>query len=59
MKLLRELKGVGDKTEKLLEKAGLATVQDLLCYYPRRYEEYAPPVRIRDVRARCSEEGGQ
>ena len=50
MKLLRELKGVGEKTEKLLEKAGLATVQDLLCYYPRRYEEYASPIRIRDVR---------
>ena len=50
MKLLRELKGVGEKTEKTLAKAGLATTQDLLCYYPRRYESYDPPCMIADLR---------
>ena len=50
MKSLRELKGVGEKTEKLLAKAGLRTTGDLLRYYPRRYEMYDEPVLIRNLR---------
>ena len=50
MKSLRELKGVGEKTEKLLAKAGLRTTGDLLRYYPRRYEMYEEPVLIRNIR---------
>ena len=50
MKSLRELKGVGEKTEKLLAKAGLRTTGDLLRYYPRRYEMYEEPVLIRNLR---------
>ena len=34
-KLLRELKGVGEKTEKLFQKIGITTTDDLLHYYPR------------------------
>ena len=49
MKLLRELKGVGEKTEKLLAKAGLRNTGDLLRYYPRRYEAYEAPVPIRAI----------
>ena len=32
------LKGIGEKTEKLFLKLGVATVDDLLHYYPRTYE---------------------
>lgn len=32
------IKGVGEKTEKLFEKIGVYTVDDLIHYYPRGYE---------------------
>lgn len=38
------LKGVGEKTEKLLNKAGIFTVRDLLYYYPRTYKKYSAPI---------------
>ena len=37
---LRELKGVGEKTEKLFQKLGIITTDDLLHYYPRNYDIY-------------------
>ena len=39
-KSLRTLKGVGEKTEKLLMKAGIADTEELLHYYPRNYDIY-------------------
>jgi ATP-dependent DNA helicase RecG len=45
-KPLRELKGVGEKTEKLFAKVGIHTTEDLLRYYPRNYEAYEEPVEI-------------
>ena len=44
---IRTLKGIGDKTAKLFEKLGIRTIEDLLEYYPRDYEEYRPPLRQR------------
>ena len=41
---LRELKGVGDKTEKLFQKIGITTTEELLRYYPRTYDIYEEPV---------------
>lgn len=38
------LKGVGEKTEKLLNKLGIYTVENLLEYYPRNYDVYEAPV---------------
>ena len=32
---IRELKGIGEKTEKLFSKLDVRTVEDLLAYYPR------------------------
>ena len=32
---LNNLKGIGEKTEKLFYKAGIEKVNDLLRYYPR------------------------
>ncbi len=45
-KLLRELKGVGEKTEKLFQKIGITTTEDLLHYYPRNYDIYEEPEEI-------------
>ena len=46
MKPLRSLKGVGDKTEKLFQKIGVITTEDLLEYFPRNYDAYEEPVTI-------------
>lgn len=43
---LRELKGVGEKTEKLFQKIGITTSEELLRYYPRTYDIYEEPVEI-------------
>lgn len=43
---LRELKGVGEKTEKLFQKIGITTAEELLRYYPRTYDIYEEPVDI-------------
>ena len=39
------IKGVGEKTEKLFEKIGVYTVDDLIHYYPRGYERKAKSAR--------------
>ena len=40
------LKGIGEKTEQIFGKVGIATVGDLIRYYPHRYEVYEDPVPI-------------
>lgn len=44
------IKGIGEKTEKILNKLGIMTVQDLIEHYPRGYEEYEKPVPIGQIR---------
>lgn len=46
---IRELKGIGDKTEKLFARLGIYTVGDLVRYFPRGYDVYEPPVPIADA----------
>lgn len=46
---LNNLKGIGEKTEKLFYKAGIEKVNDLLRYYPRYYDAFEEPVLIRDL----------
>ena len=46
---ISELKGVGEKTEKLFQKLNIFTVGDLLHYYPRGYEIYEEPISIGSV----------
>ena len=46
---LRDLKGVGEKTEKLFQKIGITTTEELLHYYPRNYEAYEEPVAIHNA----------
>ncbi|MDD6811381.1 MAG: ATP-dependent DNA helicase RecG [Lachnospiraceae bacterium] len=53
------LKGIGEKTAGLFSKLGITKAQDLLHYYPRDYEQFAPYVRINDAVAgeRCAVRG--
>lgn len=46
---VRELKGIGEKTEKLFEKLGIYTAGDLLRYYPRGYDVYEEAVPVSEV----------
>nr|WP_296485228.1 ATP-dependent DNA helicase RecG [uncultured Acetatifactor sp.] len=48
--LITELKGVGEKTQKLYAKLNIKTVGDLLADYPRDYETFAEPVDIAQAR---------
>lgn len=43
---ITELKGIGEKTEKLFQKVGVFTVEDLIRYYPVNYDEYTAPVSL-------------
>lgn len=44
-----ELKGVGEKTEKIFAKLGIHTVGDLIRYYPRTYDVYESPVPVAEA----------
>lgn len=46
MQKLSELKGIGEKTEKYLNKLGIYIPSDLLYYFPRDYEYYSEPKSI-------------
>ncbi len=46
---IRELKGIGAKTEKLFEKLNIYTAGDLLRYYPRGYDVYEEPVPVSEL----------
>lgn len=41
-----QLKGIGEKTQKLFQKLDIYTVGDLLKHYPRDYETFKEPVSI-------------
>ena len=61
---LTTLKGIGEKTAALFGKLNLATVEELLEFYPRTYEAYGPPVyageleegKVQAVRLQISKE---
>lgn len=46
---IRSIKGIGEKTEKLFQKLGVYTADDLLHYYPRDYDIYQPAVSIGEI----------
>ena len=37
---VREIKGIGAKTEQLFQQLGVYTIGDILLYFPRDYEKY-------------------
>ena len=43
------LKGIGEKTEKIFQKAGIYTIGDLIRYFPRGYDVYEGPVPISEL----------
>jgi ATP-dependent DNA helicase RecG len=43
---VREIKGIGDKTEKRLNRLEVKTVRDLLFHFPYRYEDYT---QVKDI----------
>lgn len=44
-----ELKGIGEKTRSLFEKLDIHTVGELLSFYPRDYDTFRDPVRIKEA----------
>lgn len=46
---IREVKGIGEKTEKLFNRLGVYTTEELLEYYPRNYDRYTEPVTVREL----------
>ena len=46
---LRWLKGIGESRAKQFEKLGLRTVEDLLFFFPRKYENWAEVTSIREA----------
>lgn len=53
---VREIKGVGEKTQKLLKRLDIETIDQLAHHYPRCYTTYPEPIDIAAVRSgqRCS-----
>lgn len=45
-----KIKGIGEKTAQSFGRAGIATVEDLLLYFPRGYEEYKAPEPIASLK---------
>lgn len=43
------VKGIGEKTEKSLNKLGIYTVQDMLEHYPRAYDIYGRLMNINEI----------
>lgn len=46
---ISELKGIGEKTEKIFGRVGIETVGDLIRYYPRGYDVYEDPVPVSEA----------
>lgn len=48
---VQTIKGVGEKTAKLMEKLGIRNIEDLVRAYPRDYDRYEPAVAIDTIRS--------
>ena len=45
-KEIQFIKGVGPNRSALLQKLGISTLEDLITYYPREYEDRSKPKAI-------------
>ena len=45
-----EIKGIGEKTAKLMEKVDIRTVGDLILSYSRDYDRYEPPADVGTIK---------
>lgn len=48
-KEVQYIKGVGPSRVKLLNKLGIHTLEDLITYYPREYEDRSKPKGISEI----------
>lgn len=48
---IERLKGIGAKRGELFRKLGVCSIGDLICYYPRTYEDWSKYVNIADLKA--------
>lgn len=48
-KEIKYVKGVGPNRAELLNKLGIYTLEDLITYYPRTYEDRSKPIKIAEV----------
>ncbi|MBQ3107742.1 MAG: ATP-dependent DNA helicase RecG, partial [Firmicutes bacterium] len=46
---METLKGIGPKKAELLRRVGIHTIEDLLCYYPRDYEDRRTIKKVADL----------
>ena len=46
---ITEVKGIGAKTEKLMNKIGVYTVGDILLHYPRDYVRFKEPLSAGEI----------
>ena len=46
---VRYIKGIGEQRAKALNKLGIATLKDLISYYPRGYEDRTLTRPIKDL----------
>lgn len=46
---IRELKGIGEKTEQLFLKLGIENTEELINYYPRTYDSFSEPLCINEI----------
>ena len=46
---IHNVKGIGDKTEKLFNKIGVYTLGDILLFFPRDYKNYTLPEEISNL----------
>lgn len=47
---LDTLKGIGEKTRQVFDRAGVSTIEELISYYPRTYERYEKPAAIASLK---------
>ncbi|MDE6980471.1 MAG: DNA helicase RecG, partial [Lachnospiraceae bacterium] len=48
---ITEIKGIGAKTEKLMNRIGVYTLWDILLHYPRDYIKFQEPVTVPEIGA--------
>lgn len=53
---VRSIKGIGEKTQQLLRRLNIETIEDLVHHYPRCYVAYPEPISVSDIKTgqRCS-----
>ena len=49
-KQIQYIKGVGPNRAELLNKLGIYTLEDLITYYPREYEDRGKPKKIAELK---------